>query len=276
MKADPVRRVYWLLLRVPFVGPRLRRTVEFGKATIRRVALSDVDVEAVRSVDAIRETLQLHASALDGLWKRIEFVREETLFELRAAIKSKPTVELAPVRSEVLNDEKLRAMLANGNLRVNVGCGHITLPEFLYVDRRRLPGVDVLADVDALPFDPGTVAELYSAHLLEHFPIEQLERVLLPHWLSMLKCGGVVRAVVPDAEAMISAYGRGEMSFDDLRCVTFGLQDYDGDFHFNMFSRDSLRSVLSRAGFEQLDYAFVARRNGKCFEMEIRGVKGGA
>jgi len=240
--------------------------VEFGKANIRRVASTDVD--------AIRETVQLHASAIDGLWKRIEFVREETLFELRAAIKSAPTAELAPVRSEILNDEKLRAMLANGDLRVNVGCGHLIFSEFLNVDRRRLPGVDVLADVDALPFDPGTVVELYSSHLLEHFPVQQLERVVLPHWRSVLKAGGVLRAVVPDAEAMISAYQRDEMSFEDLRCVTFGLQDYDGDFHFNMFSRDSLRNVLARAGFEQLDYTFVGRRNGKCFEMEIRGVKG--
>ena len=98
----------------------------------------------------------------EGLWKRIEFVREETLFELRAAIKSAPTAELAPVRREILNDEKLRAMLANGDLRVNVGCGHLIFSEFLNVDRRRLPGVDVLADVDALPFDPGTVVELYT------------------------------------------------------------------------------------------------------------------
>ena len=66
---------------------RLAKAVEFGKANIRRVASTDVD--------AIRETVQLHASAIDGLWKRIEFVREETLFELRAAIKSAPTAELA-------------------------------------------------------------------------------------------------------------------------------------------------------------------------------------
>src|SRR5262249_3959699 len=158
--------------------------------------------------------------------------------------------------SEVVNEEKMRAMLANGDLRVNVGCGHITLPEFLNVDRRRLPGVDVVAEVNGLPFDPETVAELFSSHLLEHFPIEQLERVVLPHWRSVLKRGGVLRAIVPDAEAMLSAYERREMSFEDLRCVTFGLQDYDGDFHFNMFSRDSLRNVLARAGFEELDYAF--------------------
>ena len=95
MSADPARRLYWRLLRVPFVGRRVQRAVEFGKANIRRVASTDVD--------AIRETVQLHASAIDGLWKRIEFVREETLFELRAAIKSAPTAELAPVRSEILN-----------------------------------------------------------------------------------------------------------------------------------------------------------------------------
>src|SRR5262245_50335714 len=65
MRVDPVRRLYWRLLRVPFVGRRLQRAVEFGKASVRRVAVSDVD--------ALRDTLQLQASAIDGLWKRIEF-----------------------------------------------------------------------------------------------------------------------------------------------------------------------------------------------------------
>ena len=138
---------------------------------------------------------------------------------------------------------------------------------------RELPGVDVVADAAGLPFEPGMVAELHSAHLLEHFPVEHLRRVVLPHWHGLLRQGGELRAIVPDAEAMLADFAAREMSFDDLREVTYGLQDYDGDYHFNMFSRDQLAGLLREAGFVEVAFAAQARRNGKCREMEIRGIR---
>ena len=45
---------------------------------------------------------------------------------------------------------------------------------------RDLPGVDVVAKAGDLPFEPGSVDEIYSAHLLEHFPQEAMRRRLLP------------------------------------------------------------------------------------------------
>mgnify|MGYP002654314649 FL=1 len=211
---------------------------------------------------------------------RIEFARAESLFELRAKLPggTLPTVPgaatAAPVvAARILAPEKLRAMQAAGALRVNVGCGHIPLDAYLNTDMRELPGVDVVADAAGLPFEPGMVAELHSAHLLEHFPIEHLRRVVLPHWRSLLRQGGELRAIVPDAEAMLADFATREMSFDDLREVTYGLQDYDGDYHFNMFSRDQLAGLLREAGFVEVAFAAQGRRNGKCREMEIRGIR---
>lgn len=205
---------------------------------------------------------------------RVEFVRQETLFELRAAIKGGGTS--SSVQPEVVNAAKLGAMVASGHLRLNVGCGHLTEEGYVNVDSRRLPDVDVIADVAAMQFEPGSVAELYSSHLLEHFPIEQLRRVVLPHWLRLLRPGGVLRAIVPDADGMLAAHAAGELSFEELREVTFGLQEYDGDFHYNMFSRDGLRQLLESVGLVDVTYAFTGRRNGHCLDMEIRAAKPGA
>ena len=33
------------------------------------------------------------------------------------------------------------------------------------------------------------MSEIYSAHLLEHFPEEELSRELLPYWYSLLRPG---------------------------------------------------------------------------------------
>ena len=63
--------------------------------------------------------------------------------------------------------------------------------DYVNIDMRELPGVDVVAPIDQLPFDDGTVAEIHSAHVLEHFPQEDLQRRLLPYWRDKLRPGGV-------------------------------------------------------------------------------------
>ena len=110
-----------------------------------------------------------------------------------------------------------------------------------------------MADVRKLPFEPGTVEEIYSSHLVEHFPIEELRRVVLPHWLELLRPGGRLVAVTPDAETMIKEAAAGRMPFEDLQRVTFGDQEYDGDFHFAMFTPDSFAGLLGECGFTDVE-----------------------
>ena len=175
-------------------------------------------------------------------------------------------------RAEILNVEKLAAA-RNERLRLNLGCGHVQLEGYLNVDRRALPGVDIVAEVDELPFEQGEVDEIFSAHLLEHFPQEQLRRELLPYFFNLLREGGEFRAVVPDAEAMIAEYSNGVYPYDDMREVLYGAQDYDGDFHFNIFTPISLDKLLQEAGFKKVIIVESARRNGKCMEFEISAFK---
>jgi hypothetical protein len=156
---------------------------------------------------------------------------------------------------------------------LNLGCGHIPLPGYLNVDRRELPGVDIVAEVGDLPLDPGEADEVHSAHLLEHFPQEQLRRQLLPYWYGLLKKSGVFTAIVPDAEAMIREYSAGAYPYGDLREVMYGGQDYDGDFHFNMFTPGSLAELLREAGFDDVQVIESGRRNGACFEFELSARK---
>ena len=113
------------------------------------------------------------------------------------------------------------------------------------------------------------MSEIYSAHLLEHFPEEELSRELLPYWYSLLRPGGRFAAVVPDTETMLTELAAGRMSFSDFREVTFGGQEYDGDFHFNMFSRASICRVLEKAGFVGAHVEAAGRRNGLCYEMGV-------
>lgn len=204
-------------------------------------------------------------AAVRQLTERVEFVRRETLFEVRYG--QREAIVPKALEPRLVNAEKVKK--AARALKVNVGCGHITYDDYVNVDRRELPGVDVVAEAVHMPFAPRSLSELYSAHLLEHFPQEELRRAVLPYWKSLLKPGGRLRAVVPDAEAMIREFAAGSYSYDELREVTFGGQDYEGDFHYNMFTPDSLAALLREAGFKKVEVPVKGRRNGACFEFEV-------
>jgi hypothetical protein len=209
--------------------------------------------------------------------KRLEFVRSELMFEMRYGASSRlpgshPAAKPESVTIEILAPEKLEHHRVQG-LRLNLGCGHIALPDYLNVDSRALPGVDIVADVSSVPFGPSEVSEIFSSHVLEHFPQEQLRRQLLPYWVSLLQPGGVFVAIVPDADAMIQDYAKGDYLYNNLREVFFGAQDYDGDFHFNMFVPDQMEELFLEAGLSNVEVTVRGRKNGACLEMEVRGYK---
>lgn len=216
--------------------------------------------------------LKARAEGLEGLYetvawltRRVETVRAEMLHELHYGSRktdAQPDVEPRVVNPAAIPDD--------GSLpRLNLGCGHIPLEGFVNVDMRELPGVDVVAPADNLPFEPGGVGEIFSAHMLEHFPQAALERQLLPYWHSLLAPGGTFRAVVPDIEAMIDQYRDGAITFENLRTVAYGGQEYAGDFHHTAFTPDSLAALLEKAGFVDVAVVERGRVNGDCLEFEV-------
>ena len=238
-----------------------------------RGQLESVTNSVDQRLNETRGQLESVTNSAGYLLGRVEFVRRELMFEMRYGASSPSNNnDQIKAKTKILNPEKLAAA-RNERLRLNLGCGHIALEGYLNVDRRALPGVDIVAEVDELPFEPGEVDEIVSAHFLEHFPQEQLRREILPYFFGLLKKGGVFSAVVPDAEAMIQEYAKGQYSYDDMREVMYGAQDYDGDFHFNMFTPDHLKGLLLEAGFGSVVINAEARRNGKCVELEITASK---
>jgi hypothetical protein len=214
------------------------------------------------------------AEAVARIERRIEFIRQEVMLEQRYADqaggeRAKGFEE--SVEARVVNTEKLEAM--GDDIRLNVGAGHITMDEYLNVDARPLPGIDVVADVRDLPFEPGQVSEIYSAHLLEHFPAEELRRVVLPRWIELLRDGGKLVAVVPDIEAMATEYASGHYPFPDFVRVLYGDQEYEGDFHFAGYSPDTLVEMLEAVGLGDVKVREAGRRNGASFEMEVEATR---
>ena len=247
-----------------------------SRATQRQLQSCQTQLESGQTrLEALEVGFQGHAAAIVETRERIEFVRKEIMLEHRyggpetASTPSGDDANLVVPR--VTNEQKLRAM--EGNLRINVGAGHITRDDYLNVDSRELPGIDIVADVRQLPFQPEQLTELYSAHLLEHFPLEELRRVILPRWVSLLEDGGKLVSVVPDVETMVSERAAGRIPFDEFVEVMYGGQEYPGDFHFSGFSKETLTKLLEDAGLEDVKVIEEGRRNGACYEMEIEAVR---
>jgi hypothetical protein len=226
--------------------------------------------ETRRQILAAQARLDNYDQGFRYIQQRVEFIRREILLEQRyRESDSRPHPEA--VDPQIMNEDKLTKM--QGALRINLGAGHIPLPDYLNVDGRELPGIDITSDVRKLPFSPGELTEIRSAHLLEHFPIEDLRRTMLPYWVSLLKEGGTFVAVVPDVETMVRERAAGRMPFGDFIEVMYGGQEYEGDFHFTGFSPETLTSLLEEAGLSDVTVRDSARRNGACYEMEIEATR---
>lgn len=206
--------------------------------------------------------------SVESLRERVEVVRAEVLLELRYRhhTESEPA---EPAQAKV----KIDLSASTEPLRVNLGCGHAPLPGYVNVDDRDLPGVDVVANPYALPFEAGTVLEFFSSHFLEHFPLEEFRRQLLPVLRAKLAPGGTLRAVLCDVDAMMRAYTAGNRSYDDLREVIYGGQTYDRDFRYNVFTPASITELLTAGGFSAVKVIEAARVNGKSLEFEIEATR---
>src|SRR6201999_1473511 len=90
-------------------------------------------------------------------------------------------------------------------VKLNIGCGDRPLKGFLNVDRRDLPGVDIVAEADDIPCPPGRVTHLNSTHLVEYVPKDALLQDVLPTWFGLLSPDGLLTITAVDQEAALDA-----------------------------------------------------------------------
>ena len=116
------------------------------------------------------------------------------------------------------------------NLKLHLGCGEKRIPDFVNIDSRNLPSVDVVADAHCLSmFEPNSVDLIYCSHILEHFGRREYKEVL-EHWVSLLKSDGILRLAVPDFEAITQFYTQ-TRDLSKIMGLLYGGQTYPENFH---------------------------------------------
>ena len=215
---------------------------------------------------------------LSSIWQAHTSLRQEVFYEIDRRARQitdagnekmvKSTQE--PVICESA-EEKIKQL--NGAVRLNLGSGNLPVEGYLSVDARKLPTVDIIADVGKLPYGPDSVDEIFSAHLIEHFTMEVMKRELIPYWRSLLKPNGIFRVIFPDLEAMIADYHDGKMRFEQLALNIMGGQDYQLDYHYAVYSAETVCNMLEKCGFHDIKVIAKGRENGGCRETEITALK---
>lgn len=129
-----------------------------------------------------------------------------------------------------------------------------------------------------LPFPDNSVSMIYSSHVLEHFKITELFR-LICECRRILKPDGIFSACVPDAEIYLEAYHFPEKFNPDIFCR------YKSAYHFNskidyvnyvaymdghhkyMFDNENIIVILKKAGFRNVRL----RDFNKTLDLGVRG-----
>jgi predicted SAM-dependent methyltransferase len=212
---------------------------------------------------------------MDGIeeWIRLVYGEVQSLALETRAMKGDKSAVFKKTKFVSPEDFATKLLAMEGNLKINIGSGHRILENYINIDYRELPGVDIVCDVTELPFAQNSIAELASSHLIEHFREYEFINRILPHWFSMIEEGGSIRVICPNWEAMMEKLNSGEMSLSRFKELTFGGQEYEGNDHFSMYTPKTLRDVLTGVGFEEPELIVVDRDNGGCPEMELLAKK---
>jgi predicted SAM-dependent methyltransferase len=135
-------------------------------------------------------------------------------------------------------------------MKLNVGCGKDIREGFTNVDKRKLPGVDVVCDLTDVSrhFDYETCDYILARDVLEHFDRATYYQVL-ESLVKLLKPGGVIEIQAPD---IIHLY-KVAKSFKQLELMLYGGQDYPENSHKSGHTIETVTDDLEVFGCEVIE-----------------------
>jgi predicted SAM-dependent methyltransferase len=110
--------------------------------------------------------------------------------------------------SRVLRNRAWQARDARlrGREYLDIGCGPNPSPDFINLDYLWRPGIDLCWDLGhGLPLADGSLAGIFSEHCIEHVPLA-VGDALLAECFRVLRPGGTIRLITPDAEQYLVGY----------------------------------------------------------------------
>ena len=136
-------------------------------------------------------------------------------------------------------------------VKINLGCGNDIRKGYINVDKYNNTGlVDYQWDLAKLEVEDGSVDEIFTAHVFEHIPFNEVYGVL-EEWHRALRLGGEIVIYLPnlEAEAKMWLDAPDDKKWFELHRI-YGGQTHEGNFHFNGHTQGSLKWLVERFGFK--------------------------
>lgn len=160
------------------------------------------------------------------------------------------------------------------NVRLNLGCGNDIKKDYINIDRYNNTGlVDLKCDLAAIPFLDETVDEIYTSHVFEHIPINDVYGVL-EEWERVLRLDGKIVMFLPNLEKEVKIWLEAPVDrkwFEVHRI--FGSQSHEGNTHFSGHSPESLKYLLERFNFKVTKCETGNRGFGDEIQLEAKKIK---
>jgi len=152
---------------------------------------------------------------------------------------------------------------------LNVGCNRKVFDHTINLDYAWFPGIDLVHDIQRpLPIRSNRLRGIYCEHVIEHLPFDTIP-FILSEWKRVLRPGGVVRVVVPDAELYLEIYCRIRRGEDarfpyhqsDATPMMQVNRVFRSSEHRYAYDFETLARLLDEAGFENI--ARCGHRQGR-------------
>ena len=146
--------------------------------------------------------------------------------------------------------------------KLHLGCGCIYLEGYVNIDYPRTEHTvqeealtaDLYCDIATLDYPAGSVNEIRSHHVFEHFP-RQTALALLCRWTDWLETGGVLRIETPDLMGAAKAltawrtpYGKKQQIIRHL----FGSHEANWAAHWDGWYEARFRHTLEALGYRDI------------------------
>ena len=140
-------------------------------------------------------------------------------------------------------------------IKINLGCGWRDFgKDWIHIDGGDYPHLNS-KDIINLPFEDNSVDLIYVSHVLEYFDRTEVINII-NKWKNKLKPKGILRLAVPDFKNITKLYQENKIPLDSFLGPLYGKMEMDGKtiYHKTTYDFDSLKLVLNKCGFTNIDY----------------------
>jgi|SRR6516225_2690615 predicted SAM-dependent methyltransferase len=180
--------------------------------------------------------------------------------------------ELNAVRTRITNTVnpfyhlRVRRLRLRQDLSLNLGSGGKGQSGWINIELIKHRDTTLCLDIRRpLPFADNSVIRILAEHVVEHIDFRHDLPIALSDWHRVLRPGGIVRIVVPDARRFLEAYVSGDSTLwrslgwyplpDDIYSPMHAINHifHQSGEHLFAYDFETLAIALNRVGFKKIE-----------------------